>query len=219
MVVLPLVALALHAASATAAVSLHLFPSTDTKHSDDASWTDITSVLAHANGASRLFRWSDSLLQDNNNDQIELSNILHSDNVKALKPDIFTETTGSLIMLVAGLDEQNIPLPVAFSSSAFTPIKAVSDYLTHFTELVSSEHVTERANMISISSVCNDEVRSIPGVSRLVLKKDSALVTIPDSATSAFKSQVKEIAKSAYENVQSTFDAKFGESPLQESEK
>ncbi|KAJ3299107.1 hypothetical protein HDU79_000066 [Rhizoclosmatium sp. JEL0117] len=209
------------ASSVVASVSLHLSPAPITNgplEPATASWSDLTSVLAHANGASRLFRWSDNAAQDGDEDQHSLSNILASDHVLALKPDLFHQSSGSLVMLVAGLETNEVPLPVSFTSTSHTPLSAASDYLNHFIELISSEYGTGRANMISVSSVCNDNILSIPGVSRLVLKKEAAVATIPDSATTSLKSKLKEISKSSYVNVKQTFEKRFGKTVLKESE-
>ncbi|KAJ3299111.1 hypothetical protein HDU79_000070 [Rhizoclosmatium sp. JEL0117] len=209
------------ASSVVASVSLHLSPAPITNgplEPATVSWSDLTSVLAHANGVSRLFRWSDNAAQDGDEDQHSLSNILASEHVLALKPDLFHQSSGSLVMLVAGLETNEVPLPVSFTSTSHTPLSAASDYLNHFIELISSEYGTGRANMISVSSVCNDNILSIPGVSRLVLKKEAAVATIPDSATTSLKSKLKEISKSSYVNVKQTFEKRFGKTVLKESE-
>ncbi|KAJ3027330.1 UNVERIFIED_CONTAM: hypothetical protein HDU68_004028 [Siphonaria sp. JEL0065] len=157
---------------------------------------------------------------DQDHDEVD-QNVLDSQHVHALKPDLWAKTTGSLVLVLAGLEQDAVPLPVAFTSKAYTPLDAVADYISLFTELLSTEYVTGRANLISVSSIANENVLSIPGVSRVVLKADvsSAVVSVPDNTTPTFKSKAKAIAKSSYLNVQKSFDERFGSSVLKESDK
>ncbi|KAJ3009343.1 UNVERIFIED_CONTAM: hypothetical protein HDU68_002746 [Siphonaria sp. JEL0065] len=155
---------------------------------------------------------------DQDHDEVD-QNVLDSQHVLALKPDLLSKTTGSLVLVLAGLEQDAVPLPAAFTSKAYTPLDSVADYISHFTELLSTEYVTGRANLISVSSIANENVLSIPGVSRVVLKADSAVVSVPDNTTPTFKSKAKAIAKSSYLNVQKIYDERFGNSALKESDK
>ncbi|KAI9327053.1 hypothetical protein BDR26DRAFT_940765 [Obelidium mucronatum] len=205
----------LTATAFAASVSLHAHPALTQTQTQAAAWGDVTAQLAHAHGVARLLRWGDADADADADGGFAAPATLAADPAA-----LFVRARGSLVAAVAGLEPDQLPLPLAFDTTANTDIGAVADYLTHFTELISTEHSATRANVISISSSTSDNVLAIPGVSRVVLKNNAATVSLPDSTTATFKAKVKAIAKESYMRIQDSFEQRFDlkSSTLKESE-
>ncbi|KAJ3241973.1 hypothetical protein HDU81_008845 [Chytriomyces hyalinus] len=200
--------------STPGAVSLHLDPSSSAVSSpSELSWTGVSSLLAHLNSVSHLLRDplntntdSEALLEDST------SSFWDNSNVRALKSSPFDMPSASLVVLLGGVTPDVVPLPVSFSIPASTAssVGNVASYLNHFTELLVSDHSAKRANLISVASVCQDSTTSIAGMSRLSLKKENAIASVPDSAPAALKSKFSAVAASAFSHPQKSFQSFFG---------
>ncbi|KAJ3248570.1 hypothetical protein HDU78_011423 [Chytriomyces hyalinus] len=201
------------AGSAPGAVSLHLDPSSSAvSPPSELSWTGVSSLLGHLNSVSHLLRdplntntESEALLEDSS------SSFWDNSNVRALKSSPFDMPSASLLVLLGGVTPDVVPLPVSFSIPASTAssVGNVASYLNHFTELLVSDHSAKRANLISLASVCQDSTTSIAGMSRLSLKKENAIASVPDSAPAALKSKFSAVAASAFSHPQKSFQSFF----------
>ncbi|KAI8831666.1 hypothetical protein BJ741DRAFT_651597 [Chytriomyces cf. hyalinus JEL632] len=199
--------------SAPGAVSLHLDPTSSAVSTpSELSWTGVSSLLGHLNSVSHLLRdplntntESEALLEDSS------SSFWDNSNVRALKPSPFDMPSASLLVLLGGVTPDVVPLTVSFSIPASTAssVGNVASYLNHFTELLVSDHSAKRANLISVASVCQDSTTSIAGMSRLSLKKENAIASVPDSAPAALKSKFTAIAASAFSHPQKSFQSVF----------
>ncbi|KAJ3114074.1 hypothetical protein HK100_001774 [Physocladia obscura] len=205
-------------ATVASPVSIHLRqqPTTTTTTIANISWSDVTSILALSNAVTRSFRLPEPPVLVSA-DSLPDHQLVVSSSGAALdlsipfQQDIFSKPSASLVLLLAGLDEDRVPLEISYSVKTPASVIAASEYLMHFAELVSSDSPA-RANLVSISS---DETntKAIAGISRFILKKDNVFSLIPDVTTAAFKTLSKNVAKTSYKNIQGQFSSKFSYIP------
>ncbi|KAJ1559052.1 hypothetical protein HK405_012188, partial [Cladochytrium tenue] len=196
---------------ATAGVSLHLHRASNVATGSaqvhlprTVSWDQATSVLAHLLGISDGLRPNGSPIDGTD---FDYTGVLNDQKVIAVAGDLFDGPAASLLVLLKGMDSEDIPVPVTFDvhSSHAPSSRLVSAYLNDISSMVAS---TPRSVVFTVSS--EDQNTAIAGAARVTLRSKKPIVMISDSTPSSLAISAKEIASTSYEDVSAHFVEKFG---------